>query len=491
MVSMRRGCLGAVMVFATCAAVVVGGGGTAGAGIRTADSRGGGWGKGIEVPGIGALNSGGDAGVGQLSCSSPGNCTVGGFYTDRSGHQQAVLASEARGRWGRAEEVPGTAALNRGGAAEVDSVSCAAKGACAAAGSYVDFAGHIQLFVTSEASGRWGRARELPGLGHLNTLGYAELGGLACPSPGHCLAAGVFRVTGGRWRAFAASQAHDRWGQPVVLSGANLGATTYAGIGGVACTSAGNCVVGGTDRKLGTLQPIVASEHDGTWARATAISVPAALGTDTSGIDSLSCPSAGNCAAGGSYELVNVMTGVVSQEAFVVNESGGIWGQVQEVPGTAELNVPGGLAVVLAVSCGAAGVCVAGGGYDSNRSTAPAFLAEQADGQWGDAIDVPGLASLNSDGNARVESVSCVAAGNCAAAGFYLTPRLISQLFVISQADGVWGNAFEVPGLAALGAGRDAGRNISVSCPAAGHCALATDYTDHKGHIQLLVDSQR
>jgi hypothetical protein len=378
MASMRRGCLGAVMVFATCAAGVVGGGGTAAAGLRTVASPGGGWGKGIEVPGIGALNSGGDAGVGQMSCSSPGNCTVGGFYTDRSGHQQAVLASEA--------------------------------------------------------SSRWGRARELPGLGHLNTLGYAELGGLACPSPGHCLAAGVFRVTGGLWRAFAASQARGRWGQPVVLSGANLGATTYAGIGGVACTSAGNCVVGGTDRKLGILQPIVASEHDGRWARATAISVPPALGTDTSGIDSLSCPSAGNCAAGGSYELVNVMTGVVSQEAFVVNESGGVWGQVREVPGTAELNVPGGLAVVLAVSCGAAGVCVAGGGYDSNRSTAPAFLAEQADGQWGDAIDVPGLASLNTDGNARVES---------------------------------------------------------VSCPAAGRCALGTEYTDHKGHIQLLVDSQR
>ena len=380
MVSMRRGCLGAVMVFATCAALVVGGGG-AGAATAAGSSSGGGWATGIEVPGIGALNVGGDAGVGQLSCSSPGNCTVGGFYTDRSGHQQAVVASEANGRWGRAEEVPGTAALNRRGHAQVVSVACAARGACAAAGSYLDSSGHLQLFV--------------------------------------------------------------------------------------------------------------ASEHDGAWAPATVISVPAALGTDTSAIDSLSCPSAGNCAAGGSYELVNVMNGIVSEEAMVVNESGGVWGQVQEVPGTAALNAPhGGLAVVLAVSCGAAGSCVAGGGYDASRSTAPAFLAEQADGRWDDAIDVPGLTSLNTDGSALVESVSCASAGNCAAAGFYLTPKLITQLFVISEADGVWGNAIEVPGLAGLDAGRDAGRNISVSCPAAGHCALASEYTDHKGHTQLLVDSQ-
>jgi len=42
------------------------------------------------------------------------------------GGQQAWVASEAGGRWGRAEEVPGTAALNAGGNAAVTSVSCTA-----------------------------------------------------------------------------------------------------------------------------------------------------------------------------------------------------------------------------------------------------------------------------------------------------------------------------------------------------------------------------
>ena len=37
-----------------------------------------------------------------------------------------------------AVEVPGTAALNTGGYAELDSVSCGAVGECAAGGTYTD-----------------------------------------------------------------------------------------------------------------------------------------------------------------------------------------------------------------------------------------------------------------------------------------------------------------------------------------------------------------
>ena len=42
------------------------------------------WGRAVEVPGLGSLNKGGNAGVNSVSCASPGNCTAGGSYTDRS-----------------------------------------------------------------------------------------------------------------------------------------------------------------------------------------------------------------------------------------------------------------------------------------------------------------------------------------------------------------------------------------------------------------------
>ncbi len=100
--------------------------------------RNGAWGRAIEVPRSGTLNAGGVAQVSSVSCPSAGNCAAGGFYRDGSGHQQAFVASQRNGVWGRAIEVPGTAALNAGGVAQVNSVSCASAGHCAAGGLYKD-----------------------------------------------------------------------------------------------------------------------------------------------------------------------------------------------------------------------------------------------------------------------------------------------------------------------------------------------------------------
>ena len=96
-----------------------------------------------------ALNKDGFAELGSVSCPSAGNCAAGGHYTDGSGHIQAVVVSERDGVWGRAIEVPGSAALNKGGAAEVNSVSCASARYCAAGGGYTDRSIHGQGFVVS------------------------------------------------------------------------------------------------------------------------------------------------------------------------------------------------------------------------------------------------------------------------------------------------------------------------------------------------------
>ena len=72
------------------------------------------------------------------------------------------------GTWGRAEEVPGTAALNKGGSAFISSVSCASKANCSAGGDYVDASSNDQVFVVGEVKGTWGRAEEVPGTAALN-----------------------------------------------------------------------------------------------------------------------------------------------------------------------------------------------------------------------------------------------------------------------------------------------------------------------------------
>src|SRR5258708_3782508 len=57
------------------------------------------WGAAQEMPGSAALSQGGDAQVNSVSCSSPGNCSAGGFYTDSAGGDQAFAASEVKGTW--------------------------------------------------------------------------------------------------------------------------------------------------------------------------------------------------------------------------------------------------------------------------------------------------------------------------------------------------------------------------------------------------------
>ncbi len=97
-----------------------------------------------------ALNKGGSAILNSVSCASAGNCSGGGSYTDGSGYQQAFVVTEKNGTWGTAEEVPGTAALNKGGSASLKSVSCASAGNCSGGGSYTDGSGHQQSFVVNE-----------------------------------------------------------------------------------------------------------------------------------------------------------------------------------------------------------------------------------------------------------------------------------------------------------------------------------------------------
>src|ERR1022692_666247 len=171
------------------------------------------WGRAIEVPRLGTLNAGGNAQVNSVSCGSAGNCAAGGFYTDRAGHSQAFVASQRNGRWGTAITVPGTAALNAGGDAQVRSVSCASAGNCVAGGDYTDGAGHSQAFVASERNGRWGTAIEVPGTAALNKGGFASVFSVSCASAGNCAAGGLYfgRSVPGSSQAFVASQRNGRW----------------------------------------------------------------------------------------------------------------------------------------------------------------------------------------------------------------------------------------------------------------------------------------
>src|SRR6266571_8932837 len=183
--------------------VLLAGAGRVVAGVPSAGA--GGWDKAIEVPGIAALNKGGAAAILSVSCAAAGGCAAGGQYR-AFGHEQAFVVSEAGGRWRRAIEVPGTAALNTGGDAAIESVSCAAAGSCAAGGFYRDGSGHQQAFVVSEADGRWRTAIEVPGTAALNTGGDAAINSVSCAAPHGCAAGGHYKDGSRHHQAFVVSK---------------------------------------------------------------------------------------------------------------------------------------------------------------------------------------------------------------------------------------------------------------------------------------------
>ena len=103
------------------------------------------------------------------------------------------MVSEKDGVWGRAEEIPGLAALRTGRFASVLSLSCARPGDCGAGGSYEETSFVVQGFVVSDTHGAWRRAEEVPGLAALNMNGDATISSVSCTAPGECSAGGVLR----------------------------------------------------------------------------------------------------------------------------------------------------------------------------------------------------------------------------------------------------------------------------------------------------------
>jgi hypothetical protein len=125
------------------------------------------------------------------------------------------------------------------------------------------------------------------------------------------------------------------------------------------------------------------------------------------------------------------------------------------------------------VSCPSAGSCTAAGYYHDGLDHSQAFVAVERNGRWRLAIEVPGLAALNAGRSAQVSSVSCASAGNCAAAGGYRDRSHHFQAFVAAaERGGRWRRAIKVPGSGALNAGGFA-RVLSVSCGSPANCAAA------------------
>ncbi len=204
--------------------------------------KNGNWGGGSKVPGLKALSAGGASYVASVSCVSPGNCTAGGGYTYgiHDGRFHVFVVSEKNGRWGNAHQV-----LGGRGSAFLYSISCANAGNCAAGGWHTDSAGNSHPFVTAERNGKWGSAIAVPGLAALNVGGNAQVDSVSCASVGNCAATGFYTDGSKAYQAFVVAEQSGVWGTATEVPGTPTIPGGQAGAVSISCVGAGSCAIGG------------------------------------------------------------------------------------------------------------------------------------------------------------------------------------------------------------------------------------------------------
>jgi hypothetical protein len=397
----------------------------------------------------------------------------------------ARAAPAAAGAWGNARTIPGLAALAKGGHSGVSAASCASPGNCVADGTYLDGKKHSQVFVADERNGHWGNAIEVPGLGALNKGDAGGLDGedvfVSCAPKVNlnCAAAGAYQDSTGKAHLFVADEENRHWGNAIEIP--NLGHLNSgdAAVFALACGSAGICTVGGYYDGPGKgngehSQGFIADEKGGRWGNARAVPGLAALNTGQSGeADSVSCPTGGNCTVVGSYSDAKLIS-----HSFAADEKNGIWGPAREIPGTQGLSN----SAPVAVSCASAGNCSATGAFLDGHGKDEVFVAAESGGMWRPAAakPLPHFAALNTGrkagGAVGAMAISCRSAGGCATTGIYLAGPA-ARSYVADEKDGTWRNAAGVTGFAAFSKATEADVQ-SLSCGAMGFCSSGGFYID-------------
>jgi len=332
-------------------------------------------------------------------------------------------------------------------------------------------------------AGHRGNAQKLAGLGKLN-VNDAQVTAVSCATPGNCAAGGNYQDAAKQDHAFVAGEKGGRWGKAIKV--AVPGSAVTSQIDSVSCASPANCEAAGSFTDSGSHPHVfVVAEVNGSWSTASEVPGVATLtGTEMfshSGL--LSCASAGNCAIGGGY-----LTAPGFGYVFVADEQNGAWGTAQQVPGITDLHKTG-FASINSVSCASPGNCAAAGRYSDAKLNGQAFVVDEKAGTWGRAQPVPEMSMLRAV-SSTAESVSCASAGNCTVAGHYTDDHNKTQAFIADEAGGTWGSPQQVPGTGALNVS-GAADVTSVSCGTPGNCATIGFYTDSRGNRHVFEADEK
>jgi hypothetical protein len=424
----------------------------------------------------------------SVACGAASSCAAVGRYSNTAGQPSAMVASLASGTWSAATELalPPNAHLATP-SPELTRVACGATGSCAAVGNYDDVTGRTLAMVALQSGGSWSTAAELLLPPDAAANPGARLVSLACAEAGACTAVGSYDTASGR-RAMVASQTNGTWSAATAVSpptGADNAAPEVA-LGPVACATAGSCTAGGYFKDTaGDHRAMAVSRVNGTWSDATEIALPtnAASTGQNAAVYSVACATAGSCTAVGYYTDTDGGT-----RGMTASQTNGSWSAATEVPAPANAISPSEASLDW-LACGAVGSCGATGTYNDASSHRRVMVASQVNGAWSAATELTSPADADTaDPERALNAIACGGAASCAAVGFYRDSSGGNRPMGASQSAGTWSaaRAVTLPGNAAPAASQNAALD-AVACGAADSCTAVGSYKDASDARRALV----
>jgi len=336
----------------------------------------------------------------------------------------------------------------------------------------------------------------------------------ACPSVGNCVSAGQYVDSSGHIQALIETEVNGTWS----ASGAKLPSNAASDVStsgnyphnvlwGTDCSSNGNCaVVGQYVDGSGYTQPLINVETNGVWSDVTA-PLPKGAASDSqistlsstltftpaNSLNSVSCPSNGNCVAVGQYLDSSGYT-----QAYLDLEVNGTWSALSApLPSNAVTdatasanNSPSNL--FYAVSCSATENCVAVGEYADNYGDAgiQALLDVETNGIWSPVtVPLPADATTSTDGayaGDALYAVACPSNGDCVVGGTYTNNLSTTSPFqyeplLDTESNGTWTSVkAPLPADASTNTGQANQSDVinSVACASAANCVAAGSYSN-------------
>ena len=257
-----------------------------------------------------------------------------------------------------------------------------------------------------------------------------------------------------------------------------------------ACPAAGSCVaVGNYDDASGHLQGLIETQSGGTWTAETAPTsnlTPAAGSNPSVYFYAVSCPAAGSCVAVGSYDDASF-----NQYGLIETLSNGTWtsttapmSTLSPAPATDPFVSLTGLA------CPTTSWCVAIGAYNDSSPSQDGLIETLSSGNWtAQTAPLSGLSTATRP-DSLLLGLSCPATGACVAGGQYQDSSNNYQGLIETLSNGAWAaTAAPTTGLSPS-AGTDPEAFLSdVSCPSSTSWCVAVGAYAASSGTQGLIET--